>query len=206
MRILSEAKKSAHARREAISFLLLFAMLPRAQQVSGPIPAPPATRQAAEPASKLPVLELKARLKEGAEVHLKLAQTLTSRTATVDEPVEFVLAEDLKVDGDIVARKGTRVLGVVAEGKKSEKERSDSSALSVRFDHMRVGRQTVKLRGQAVATGKHDAAKMVTLGILFGLAGVAAASRRKFTIAEGTPATAYVDEDIDLPVLAPNPP
>jgi hypothetical protein len=200
-----KAGKSAPLYRETISFLLVFAMFPHGQQVTGPIAAPPTARQAPPPGTKPPGFEVRTKLKEGTEVHLKLAQTLTSRTATVDEPVEFVLAEDLKVDGDIVARKGTRVLGVVAEGKKSEKERTDSSALSVRFDHMKVGSKMVKLRGQAVATGKRDAAKMVTFGILFGLAGVAATSGKKFTIAEGTPATAYVDEDIELPVLPANP-
>jgi len=201
----SPRRGSTSALHQAISCFLLLAMFPHAPQTQGPLPTPPAAQVKSEPGSKPPAVELRALLKEGAEVHLKLAQTLTSRTATVDEPVEFVLAEDLQVSGDTVARKGTRVLGTVAEGKKSESERRDASSLSVRFDHMKVGSRMVKLRGQAAATGKRDAAKMVTLGILFGLAGLAAASGKKFTIAEGTPATAYVDEDIELPILAPKP-
>ncbi len=140
-------------------------------------------------------------LQEGTEVHLKLAQKLTSKTATVGEPVEFVLAEDLKVGEDVVARKGTRTLGVVTEGKKSEKQKNEAKQLSMGFDHMRVGDSIVKLRGQKSSVGKRDTGKMVTFTILFGLSGLAATSGKKFMIAEGTPATAYVDKDIELPVL-----
>jgi len=39
----------------------------------------------------------RALLKEGTEVHLKLAQTMTSKTSSLGEPVEMVLAEDLRV-------------------------------------------------------------------------------------------------------------
>ena len=89
-------------------------------------------------------------LKEGTEVHLKLAQTMTSKTSSVGEPVEMVLAEDLK---------------------------------------------------EQAGVGKRDKDKMVTYSILFGLSGLLAASNKTFVIPEGTSATAYVQEDISLPIL-----
>jgi hypothetical protein len=150
--------------------------------------------------------ETKITLKEGTEVHLKLAQKLTSKTATTGEPVEFVLADDLKIGEDTVARKGTRALGIVEEGKKSEKQRKEASQLSMRFDHMNVGNAVVQLRGQQSSKGKRDTDKMVAFSILFGLSGLLATSGKKFVIPEGTAATAYVDQDIELPVLGPDDP
>ena len=55
-------------------------------------------------------------LKEGTEVKLELAQTVTGKSAVVGEPIEMALAEDLRVGEVVVARKGTRVMGTVIEG------------------------------------------------------------------------------------------
>ena len=49
-------------------------------------------------------------LKEGEEVSLKFAQSVSSKTAVTDDTVEFVLAEDLKA-GDVVVAKATDVQG-----------------------------------------------------------------------------------------------
>lgn len=141
-------------------------------------------------------------LKEGTEVRLKLAQSLTSKTATQGERVEFVLAEDLRVGDAIVARKGTRALGTVTEAKKTEKQKTHAKQLSMRFDHMRVGDSVIELTGQQAGAGKRDIGKVVTFTILFGLLGYLSTSHKKFAIPEGTPVTAYVERDIELPVLA----
>ena len=155
--------------------------------------------QQAEPAA---ASEASVILKEGTEVRLKLAQSLTSKTATVGEPVEFVVAEDLTVGESIVARKGTRALGTVAEGKKSEKQRREARQLSMRFDRMKVGNAIVTLRGEQSSAGKRNAGKMVAFTILFGLSGLLMSSDKKFVVPEGTPVTAYVDQDVELPVIA----
>src|SRR5260370_4251861 len=65
---------------------------PPAQQSSPAVQPPP---QAAEPPAKLI-------LKEGTDVKLKFAQDLSSKTAADDDPVTFVLDQDLKV-GDMTA-------------------------------------------------------------------------------------------------------
>jgi hypothetical protein len=143
-------------------------------------------------------------VKEGTEVHLKLAQTMTSKTSTVGEAVEMVLADDLTVGEDIVVRKGARVLGTVIAGKQTEKQKSEAHELRVRADHIKVGDSFIKLTGEQAGVGKRDKEKMVTYGILFGLSGLLASSNKKFVIPEGTPATAYVQEDIALPVLPAN--
>ena len=154
-----------------------------------------------QPKPEITTAVKRAVLKEGTEVHLKLAQTMTSKTSSIGEPVELVLAEDLTVGEDIVARKGTRVLGTVVAGKKTEKQKSEAHQLRVRADHIKVGDSFIKLTGEQAGVGKRDKDKMVTYGILFGLSGLLAASNKTFVIPEGTPATAYVQEDISLPIL-----
>jgi hypothetical protein len=143
-------------------------------------------------------------LREGTEVHLKLAQTMTSKTSTVGEPVEMVLAEDLTVGEDVVVRKGARVLGAVVAGKQSEKQKSEAHELRVRADHIKVGDSFIKLTGDQAGIGKRDKEKMVTYSILFGLSGLLASSGKTFVIPEGTPAIAYVQEDIALATLPAN--
>jgi len=129
---------------------------------------------------------------------------MTSKTSSLGEPVEMVLAEDLRVGKDIVALKGARVLGMVVAGKKTEKQKSEAHELRVRADHIKVGDSFIKLTGEQAGVGKRDKDKMVTYSILFGLSGLLAASNKTFVIPEGTPATAYVQEDISLPILPAN--
>jgi|SRR5215472_860931 len=182
---------------------LLAAPLLGSSSAKGQEPAPAAQSQAEQQKPKTGDAEGAKRvvLKEGTEVHLKLAQTMTSKTSSLGEPVEMVLAEDLAVGTDVVARKGTRVLGTVAAGKKTEKQKTEANELRVRADHIKVGQSFIKLTGEQAGLGKRDKGKMVTYGILFGVSGLLLSSNKKFVIPEGTPATAYVQEDIALPIL-----
>lgn len=189
----------------AAACLLAVTMLPPPKVLAQQPPSDRSGQQEKEP-SLAPVTSRRVLLKEGTPIHLKLAQKLTSKTATVGELVEFVLAEDLKVDGYIVARKGTRALGVVAKGKKSEKQKLSANQLALRLDHMKVGDTVIQLRGEHSSPGKRDAGKIVAFTVLFGLYGLAASSRKNFVIPEGAPVTAYVDENCQLPVLGPPPP
>lgn len=185
-----------------ISLMALAASSAKGQET----PAPPAAQKEQErPEAGRSAGDGKVMLKQGTEVHLKLAQTMTSKTSTVGEPVEMVLAEDLKVGEDIVARKGARVLGKVIAGKQNEKQKSEAHELRVQADHIKVGDSFIKLTGAQAGVGKRDKGKMVTYGILFGLSGLLASSSKKFVIPEGTPATAYVQEDIALAILPPSP-
>jgi hypothetical protein len=167
-------------------------------------PQEPSVGQDQQPKPEITNAAKRALLKEGTEVQLKLAQTMTSKTSSVGEPVEMVLAEDLRVGEDIVALKGARVLGMVVAGKKTEKQKSEAHELRVRADHIKVGDSFIKLTGEQAGVGKRDKDKMVTYSILFGLSGLLATSNKTFVIPEGTRATAYVQEDISLPILRAN--
>jgi hypothetical protein len=53
-------------------------------------------------------------LKEGADVSLKFAQDLSSKTAAEDNPVNLVLAEDLKIGDVVIAKSGAKAVGTIS--------------------------------------------------------------------------------------------
>jgi uncharacterized Zn ribbon protein len=142
-------------------------------------------------------------LKEGTEVNLKLAQKLSAKSAFVGEPVELVLAKDLKVGDAVVVKQGARVLGTVVAGKESEKKRNEAHQLTMRVDFLRAGNAKIKLRGEKVSEGKRNKDAMIAGTIFLGLSGLLATSGKHYMIPEGSPVTAYVDEDIELQTIAP---
>ena len=149
-----------------------------------------------EPATPSTVL-----LKEGTEVKLALAQVVTSRAAVVGEPIELVLAEDLRVGDAAVLRKGARALGTVIEGKESEKKRRQPKSLRIRVDFIKAGDARILLRGDKAGVGKRNKTAMVAGTAAFGLTGLLLTMGKKYKIPVGTPVIAYVDEDIQLPPL-----
>ncbi len=163
--------------------------------------APPARQETQQkPETANAADEKRALLKEGIVVHLKLAQRMTSKTSKVGKPVEMVLAEDLTVGHDIVARKGTRVLGTVGPGKAM----LDGYEIRVRADYMKVGDSLIKLTADQAGVGKGN--KEETYGMRIAVISLwFAPLNRKFVVPEGTPATAYVQEDIALPRLPATP-
>ena len=173
-----------------VSLLCLFACEAlRAQALSAPAPS-------AGPRPTQTIV-----LREGTEVNLKFAQKLTSKGAVVDQPVELVLSEDLKVLDYIVVKRGARVLGTVIAGKESEKKKAEAKALAIRVDFLHSGDYKIALRGDKVAEGKRNKDAMVAGTILLGISGLIATSGKHYVIPEGTPLKAYVDQDIELPVL-----
>jgi hypothetical protein len=141
-------------------------------------------------------------LRDGTEVNLKFAQKLTSQGAVVDQPVELVLSDDLKVLDYLVVKRGARVLGTVIAGKETEKKRLESKALAIRVDFLHAGEYKIGLRGEKTAEGKRNKDAMVAGTILLGIPGLIATSGKHYIIPEGTPLKAYVDQDIELPVLS----
>ena len=137
---------------------------------------------------------------------MKLAQKLTAKSAVVGEPVELVLAQDLKVNDAVVVRQGARVLGTVVAGKESEKKKTEAHGLAMRVDFLKAGDQKIRLRGEKRAEGKRNKDAMVAGTIFLGVSGLLMTSGKHYEIPEGSPVTAYVDEDIEvfaLPLHSP---
>ncbi len=178
---------------------------PSRDEAPAPEPPPrseqPAPSQPVDPAPDVPRRVV---LRNGAEVKLKFAQNLSSKSAVIGDPVELMLDEDLKVEDDLVCRKGARVLGFVTLGKESEKKRASAQQLAIRVEYLKVGQARVRLRGEKGAKGETKKGMAVGMTVAFGLSGLLfALSQKKFFIPEGTPVAAFVDEDVELDVLPP---
>ena len=159
---------------------------------SPPVAQPAVTNTpAAEPATKT------YNLKEGTEVKLKFAQDLSSKTATEGDPVNFTVDQDV-MDGDtVVVRSGSPAVGEVSRAEKAG-HMGKAGQLSVRLNYMKVGDKRVRLRGTKGKEGQGKTGTAVTLTVLFGPLGLLKHGKQ-VEVKEGSPLTAYVDEDVSLP-------
>ena len=123
-------------------------------------------------------------LSEGTEVPLTFAQNVNSRTARDKEPVEFVLARDLKIGDAIIAEAGSRAIGIVVHSKRPDFW-GEPGELNVRMTFLRAGKTKVPIRG---AIGDLGTRYVVIRG-----------SQAK--ILKGTPVTAYADGDTEVEAL-----
>ena len=85
-------------------------------------------------------------LADGTDVALTFDQDLSSKTAADGDPVECVLAEDLKVGDVVVAKAGSKAIGEVTNAKKAGMM-GKAGELNIRLDYLKVGGTKVKLRG-----------------------------------------------------------
>ena len=135
-------------------------------------------------------------LKEGTEVKLVFAQQISSKTAHEDDPVELTLAEDLSVGGVVVAKMGSRATATVTNAKRAGMM-GRGGELNIRLEHMKVGDTKVKLRGSKGRQGDDRTGTAVALTVLFGPIGLIKHGK-EIDVKEGTPLTAYVDDDTPL--------
>jgi hypothetical protein len=135
-------------------------------------------------------------LREGDEVQLKFAEALSSRTAVADDPVQFVLADDLKVGDITVARAGAKALGTVSHVQRAGMF-GKGAELAVRLDYLRVGGTKIKLRGTRAREGESKQGSAIALTILLGPIGIFKHGK-EIAIPEGTALKAFVADDITL--------
>ncbi|HEV2196877.1 MAG TPA: hypothetical protein VGR55_14930 [Candidatus Acidoferrum sp.] len=170
-----------------------------AQSASAPAQAAPATPQSAQPYPQQAQVAEPAKLvlKEGADVKLKFAQDLSSKTAAEDDPVNLVLDEDLKVGDVVVAKAGAKALGTVTHVKKAGMM-GKAGELNMRLEYVIVGDSRMKLRGTKGKEGQGKEGAAVALTVLFGPIGLIKHGKN-VDIKEGTPLAAYVDQDFTVP-------
>ncbi len=146
--------------------------------------------QAGEPTPKLI-------LKEGTDVKLKFAQDLSSKTANDDDPVNLVLAEDLKLGDVLVAKAGAKALGTITHAKKAGMM-GKGGELNMRLEYVLAGDSRVRLRGTKGKEGEGKVGTAVALTVLFGPIGLIKHGKN-VEIKEGTPLLAYIDQDFAVP-------
>jgi hypothetical protein len=144
-----------------------------------------------------PTPDHKVVLKEGTEVKLKFSQELTSKTAAEGDPVNFVLDEDVKAGDAVLIRAGAKAVGTVTNAKKAGMM-GKGGELNIRLEHLRAGENRVRLRGSRGKEGDSKTGTAIALTVLFGPIGLIKHGK-DIVVKEGTPLTAYVDDDISLP-------
>ena len=137
-------------------------------------------------------------LKEGTDVSLKFAQDLSSKTAAEDDPVNLVLAEDLKISDMVIAKAGAKAVGIITHAKKAGMM-GKAGELNMRLQYLLVGDTRVKLRGTKGKEGPGKEGTAVALTVLFGPIGLIKHGKN-VDIKEGTPLQAYTDETYELPM------
>jgi glucose/arabinose dehydrogenase len=197
----------------AASFLAIQAQdtpqAPPAAPAASPAPAPsaqadsapPASAPAAQPVSPAPAGTAAAPqtylLSEGSDVSLTFDQDISSKTASEGDPVQFVLADDLKVGNVIVAKAGSIAVGEVAHAEKNGML-GKAGSLDIRLDYLKVGPTKVKLRGTRGNEGGSGTGSAVALTVLFGPIGLIKHGHN-VDIKKGTALKAYIADDTNLP-------
>lgn len=187
-----------------VSILSLLAVYVPAMAAQQATPEPSASAPAAaQAAPATPADPGKLTLKEGTDVNLKLAQALSSKTATTGDSVELVLDQDLIVDNALVAKKGARAVATVSNAKKAGMA-GKGGELNLRLEYLKAGDTRVKLRGTQAKNGDNKTGATVGLVLAFGVLGFMKHGKQA-EVKEGTPVKAYVDESVQVASLGPAP-
>jgi hypothetical protein len=131
-------------------------------------------------------------LREGTPVSLILTEDLSVEDARRGKTVAFTLARDIKVDGVVVVRAGSKVSGEVIGAAKPSND-GTAEELPIQFLFLQVGEEQVPLRRSKERVGDDDVYYRLP-----GNAVVAAAATGKTNVHAGISLTAYVAKDTSL--------
>lgn len=131
---------------------------------------------------------------DGTEFMVVTTEEISSKTAHEDDPINFKVQEDLKINGQVVIAKDTLVKGVVAAAKKSGML-GRGGTLGIRIESTTtVDGQKVKLRSAKGKEGDNKTGTTVALVVLFGPLGFLKKGKNAI-IKPGTPIKVFTDED-----------
>lgn len=136
-------------------------------------------------------------LAEGTDVKLKFSESLSSKTANNGDPVNLILDEDIKVGDVVVAKAGCKAVGEVTNARKAGLM-GKGGELNMRLNYLKVGEYRVRLRGSKGKEGESKQGTAIALTVLLGPVGLLKHGK-EIDVKEGTPLSAYVDDDIKLP-------
>lgn len=123
-------------------------------------------------------------LRNGVQIRLRLAKTITSSTAKVGDHVDFEVAEDVVIDGLCVVAKGAAAAGTVSEAE-GKKRLGHGGTLGITLNSVQmVNNEKTAVRGYQEARGSSSAAPMI--------------SGKDVAFIQGTEFTALVDGDVHL--------
>jgi len=131
---------------------------------------------------------------DGTEFTVVTVDEISSKTAAEGDPITFKVAQDVKIDGQVVIAKDTIVKGSVAQAKKAGMMGRGGS-LGIRVESaMTVDNQKLKLRSTKGKEGDDKTGTTVALVVLFGPLGFLKKGKNA-VIKPGTEIKVYVDEE-----------
>jgi hypothetical protein len=160
-------------------------------------PVKTTTTESARPSISTSAPSDKLVLKDGSDVKLKFAESVSSKTANEGDTVNLVLDEDLKVGGVVVAKAGSKAVGTVTHAKKAGMM-GKAGELNMRLEYLKVGDERVKIRGSKGKEGEGKEGTAVVLTVLFGPLGLIKHGKN-VDVKEGSPLTAFLDQDYAMP-------
>ena len=131
---------------------------------------------------------------DGLEFSVITIDEITSKTAAEGDPLTFKVAEDVKVDGQVVIAKDSIVKGSVAQAKKAGMM-GRGGTLGIRVESATtVDNQKLKLRSTKGKEGDDKTGTTVALVVLFGPLGFLKKGKNA-VIKPGTPIKVFTDEE-----------
>jgi hypothetical protein len=184
------------------SLIISSSALPQqAQQTT--VPVDPKTAPVQSP-SKAPKPPLTFGLSEDTPVRIKLARTMTSKDARVDDRVDFEVLEDVKIGDVIVIERGAMAIATVTEAH-PKRRMGRAGKLHMNIDYVRLSSgEKVPLRAVKGGSGGNHIAAMTGAMVATGIVFFPAAPLFLFmhgkdiTFPKGTEITAYVAADTPL--------
>ncbi len=130
---------------------------------------------------------------DGTEIKIVTTEDISGQKVVEGDPLNFKVAEDIKVNGKTVIAKDTLVKGTVSTAKKKG-FMGKGGELSVRIESTQtVDDQKLKLRASKSGKGGDNMGSTVALTVLFGPIGLLRKGKEA-VIKAGTVLTAYTDE------------
>lgn len=131
---------------------------------------------------------------DGTEFTVVTIEEISSKTAAEGDPLTFKVAEDVKIDGQVVIAKDSLVKGTVGQAKKAGMMGRGGS-LGIRVESATtVDNQKIKLRSTKGKEGDDKTGTTVALVVLFGPLGFLKKGKNA-VIKPGTEIKVYVDEE-----------
>lgn len=105
-------------------------------------------------------------LQDGMEFEVVTIEEISSKTATEGDPLTFKVAEDVKINGQVVIAKDTIVKGTVSNSEKSGRM-GKSGKLGIRVESTTtVDGQKLRLRASKGKTGDDNTGTVIALSVL----------------------------------------
>ncbi|HXT64746.1 MAG TPA: hypothetical protein VN696_17020 [Pyrinomonadaceae bacterium] len=185
----------------SIAFCLVASSLALSQSPQTTAPPKAAPAQNPTPATKAP---LAFGLAEDTPVRIKIARTMSSKDARVDERVDFEVLEDVRVANVVVIERGAMAIATVTEAH-PKRRMGRAGRLKINIDYVRLASgEKVPLRAVKGGNGGNHVAAMTGAMVATSIVFFPAAPLFLFmhgkdiTIPKGTEVTAYVAADTPL--------